>query len=162
MLVAAIATERLRLLPLRVEHAEEMAVVLADPALHTYIGSAPSTVDALRLRYRRLEAGSPDPEITWLNWVISLDGHLTGTVQATVGPGPTAEIAWVVGTRWQGRGIAKEAAKALVEWLGQQSIRTVVAHVHPDHHASAAVARAARLEPTDEVQDGEVRFRYSY
>ena len=34
---------------------------------------------------------------------------LTGTVQATVSDG-TAEIAWVVGTPWQGRGIAKEAA----------------------------------------------------
>ncbi|MFC0436849.1 GNAT family N-acetyltransferase [Kutzneria buriramensis] len=162
MLVEAIATERLRLLPLRVEHAEEMAAVLADPALHTYIGGAPSTVERLRVRYRHLEAGSPNPEITWLNWVISLDGRLTGTVQATVGPGPTAEIAWVVGTAWQGRGIAKEAAKALVEWLGRQSVRTVVAHVHPDHHASVAVATAAGLEPTDETQDGEVRFRYSY
>jgi RimJ/RimL family protein N-acetyltransferase len=50
----------------------------------------------------------------------------------------------------------------LVEWLGRRSVRTVVAHVHPDHHASAAVARAAGLEPTDEVQDGEIRFRYSY
>jgi RimJ/RimL family protein N-acetyltransferase len=162
MLAEAIATERLLLLPLRVEHAEKMALVLADPALHTYIGGAPSTAESLRIRYRRLEAGSPDPEITWLNWVISLDGRLTGTVQATVGPGPTAEIAWVVGTPWQGRGIAKEAAKALVEWLGQRPVRTVVAHVHPDHHASAAVARAAGLEPTDEVQDGEVRFRYHY
>ncbi|HEY0501816.1 MAG TPA: GNAT family N-acetyltransferase, partial [Kutzneria sp.] len=117
-----IRTARLELLPLRVEHAEEMTVVLADPALHTFIGGAPSTVDRLRSRYRRLIAGSPDPAVTWLNWVVSLDGRLTGTVQATLGPGPTAEIAWVVGTSWQRRGIAKEAAKALVEWLGRQSV----------------------------------------
>jgi RimJ/RimL family protein N-acetyltransferase len=157
-----ISTARLELLPLRVEHAEEMAVVLADPALHTFIGGAPSTVDDLRIRYRRLVAGSPDPAITWLNWVISLDGRLTGTVQATVGPGPVAEIAWAVGTAWQGRGIAKEAAKALVEWLVRQSVRTVVAHVHPDNHASAAVALGAGLVATDEWQDGELRFRYTY
>jgi RimJ/RimL family protein N-acetyltransferase len=157
-----IRTARLELLPLRVEHAEEMTVVLADPALHTFIGGAPSTVDRLRSRYRRLIAGSPDPAVTWLNWVVSLDGRLTGTVQATLGPGPTAEIAWVVGTSWQGRGIAKEAAKALVEWLGRQSVRTVVAHVHPDNHASVAVAEAAGLVATDEEQDGEIRFRYTY
>jgi RimJ/RimL family protein N-acetyltransferase len=157
-----IRTARLELLPLRVEHAEEMAVVLADPALHTFIGGAPSTVDQLRIHYRRLVAGSPDPAITWLNWVISLDGRLTGTVQATLGPGPTAEIAWLVGTPWQGRGIATEAAKALVEWLGRQSVRTVVAHVHPDNHASVAVAQAAGLVATDDRQDGEVRFRYIY
>lgn len=157
-----IRTARLELLPLRVEHAEEMAAVLADPALHTFIGGAPSTVDQLRIRYRHLVAGSPDPAITWLNWVISLDGRLTGTVQATLGPGPTAEIAWLVGTAWQGRGIAKEAARGLVEWLGRQSIRTVVAHVHPDHHASIAVAEAAGLVATDAWQDGERRFSYTY
>jgi RimJ/RimL family protein N-acetyltransferase len=41
----------------------------------------------------------------------------TGTVQATVGPdagGVHAEIAWVIGTAWQRRGIATEAARALV------------------------------------------------
>ena len=33
-----ISTARLDLLPLRVEHAAEMAEVLADPALHTFTG----------------------------------------------------------------------------------------------------------------------------
>ncbi|MDX2290691.1 MULTISPECIES: GNAT family N-acetyltransferase, partial [Streptomyces] len=61
------------------------------------------------------------------------------------------------GTAWQGRGYASEAARALVGWL-RPRVRTVVAHVHPDHAASAAVARAAGLVPTDEVQDGEVRW----
>ncbi|QUQ66300.1 GNAT family N-acetyltransferase [Kutzneria sp. CA-103260] len=161
MTIEAIATPRLTLLPLRVEHAEEMAAVLADPALHTHIGGVPLTVDELRRRYQRLTAGSPDPAVAWLNWVIDFAGDLAGTVQATVGPGPTAEIAWVVGTSWQRRGIAKEAAKGLVDWLGRQSIRTVVAHVHPANHASAAVAVAAGLRATDEWQDGERRFRYS-
>ena len=161
MRAEAIATPRLDLLPLRVEHAAEMAVVLADPALHRHIGGAPLTFEELRLRYERLVAGSPDPAVAWLNWVIRLraDGRLTGTVQATVGP--TAEIAWVVGTPWQGRGIAKEAAKALVGWLGRQSVRTVVAHIHPDNHASAAVAEAAGLTAVGEWQEGERRYRYS-
>ena len=162
MTIEAIATPRLTLLPLGVEHAEEMAAVLADPALYTHIGGVPLTVDETRRRFERLTAGSADPAVTWFNWVIGLDGHLTGTVQATVGPGPTAEIAWVVGTSWQRRGIAKEAAIGLVDWLGRQSVRTVVAHVHPDNHASAAVAIAAGLRATDEWQDGERRFRYIY
>ncbi len=73
----------------------------------------------------------------------------------------TAEIAWVVGTPWQGRGIAGEAARGLVGWLGTQSARTVVAHVHPEHHASAAVAASAGLTTTDRRQDGEVRWELS-
>jgi hypothetical protein len=36
---------------------------------------------------------------------------------------------------------------ALVAWLGQESVSTVIADIHPDHHASSAVA-AAGLTPT--------------
>ncbi|MGI5501569.1 GNAT family N-acetyltransferase [Lentzea sp. CA-135723] len=161
----AISTERLDLLPLRAEHAAEMAEVLGNPALHAFIGGEPSTPEDLAARYRRLVAGSPDPAERWLNWVIRLRAQacLTGTVQATV-TGSTAEIAWVVGTPWQGRGIAREAARQLVGWLRTQPfrtqpVRTVIAHVHPDHHASAAVAAAAGLTATDEAHDGEVRWR---
>lgn len=158
-----ISTERLDLLPLRVEHAEEMAKVLSDPALHAYIGGTPDTEQALRARYERLTAGSPDPAVGWLNWVIRLREAdcLTGTVQATVGASgdePSAEIAWVVGTPWQGQGIATEAVRGLVGWLDGQSM-AIVAHIHPDHGASAAVATAAGLAPTDEWHDGEIRWR---
>jgi RimJ/RimL family protein N-acetyltransferase len=159
-----IETKRLDLLPLRVEHAEEMAAVLSDPALHTFIGGTPDAPGSLRSRYRRVIAGSPDPAVSWLNWVIRLrdESCLTGTVQATVSPGghgPVAEIAWVVGTAWQGSGIATEAARGLVGWLGRQPVHTVIAHVHPEHRASAAVAIAAGLAPTDEWHDGEIRWQ---
>ncbi|WP_217127537.1 GNAT family N-acetyltransferase [Streptomyces sp. AC558_RSS880] len=161
-----INTSRLDLLPLHVEHAEEMAAVLSDPALHTFIGGTPDAPQALRSRYQRTTAGSPDPAVSWLNWVIRLRDKscLTGTVQATVSPsghGPIAEIAWVVGTPWQGRGIATEAARGLVARLGRQPVRTVIAHIHPEHRASAAVATAAGLTPTDEWHEGEMRWHRS-
>ncbi|WP_260174858.1 GNAT family N-acetyltransferase [Streptomyces sp. PanSC19] len=157
----AVRTGRLDLVPLAVAHADEMAGVLADPALHAFIGGAPLTAPELRARYERLVAGSPDPAVVWCNWAVRLraEDRLTGTVQATVTDGGrTAEVAWVIGTAWQGRGIAREAAEGLVGLLLERGVRTVVAHVHPDHTASAAVARAAGLAPTDEVQDGEVRW----
>ncbi|MDQ0831145.1 RimJ/RimL family protein N-acetyltransferase [Streptomyces achromogenes] len=156
-----IGTARLDLLPLRVDHAAHMATVLADPALHTFIGGAPSPPEELRARYERLVAGSPDPSVSWCNWVLRTrdDGCLAGTVQATVSGRAEAEIAWVVGVAWQGRGLACEAARGLVGWLREQGVRTIVAHVHPDHRASAAVAAAAGLSPTREEQDGEIRWR---
>ncbi|WP_210591200.1 GNAT family N-acetyltransferase [Streptomyces sp. GESEQ-35] len=157
----SIATARLDLLPLRVEHAAEMTAVLSDPALHTYIGDTPSTPEALRTRYERLVAGSPDPAVSWCNWVLRhrADSHLIGTVQATVTAHTTAEIAWVIGTPWQGHGYASEAARALVAHLRLHSLQTVIAHIHPDHTASASVATAAGLSPTDETHDGETRWR---
>ncbi|MFI6941692.1 GNAT family N-acetyltransferase [Streptomyces sp. NPDC050418] len=172
MIVRELRTPRLRLLPLKPEHAPEMAQVLGDPALHTFIGGAPQTEEQLRARYERWATGSPDPQVTWCNWVVELAARrqLVGAVQATIGPAPEhldgyeasariAEIAWTVGTPWQGRGLAREAACALVVALAQEPLAAVIAHVHPDHHASASVAAAAGLASTDVVHDGEIMWR---
>ena len=75
---------------------------------------------------------------------------------------PTAwrRSAWVVFSPFQGRGYAREAAVVLVEWLlASGAADAVVAHIHPEHAASEAVARAAGLERTDEWHDGERRWR---
>ncbi|MGN5636427.1 GNAT family N-acetyltransferase [Streptomyces sp. AC154] len=156
-------TPRLDALPLRVDHADEMAAVLSDPALHTFTGGAPQDAEALRSRYARQTAGSPDPAERWWNWVLRVrgDGRLAGYVQATVDvTGARAEIAWVIGTAWQGRGYAKEAAAGLVaHLLAGGAVRTLVAHIHPDHTASEAVAASAGLARTGEWEDGEARWR---
>jgi len=157
MIATRFDTARLALLPLRVEYAEEMAKVLADPGLYTFIGGEPPSVEVLEKRYGRQVAGSGDPGESWLNWVISSlqDDELVGFVQATV-TADEAEIAWVVGTAWQGRGYAKEAAVGLVAWLRAQGAGRIIAHVHPDHAASASVAAAAGLSRTDQLDDGEL------
>ena len=159
-----IPAHQITLVPLRAEHADEMAAVLADPDLYTFTGGTPPTAQQLRARYERWLAGSPDPAVSWCNWVIQLHSPqcLAGTVQATTSTGgnvASAEVAWVVGAPWQGRGIATEAARALISWLQRQSIHTVIAHIHPRHHASAAVATAVGLTPTDHCQDGEIMWR---
>ena len=158
-----VPARRLTLVPLAGEHADEMAVVLADPELYAFTGGSPPTRQELRARYERWIAGSPDPAVSWCNWVIQLHSPrcLTGTVQATISIAndPVAEVAWVVGKPWQGLGIATEAARALIAWLRQQSVKAVIAHIHPDHHASAAVAAAAGLTPTGHLQAGERRWR---
>ncbi|MFF4345700.1 GNAT family N-acetyltransferase [Kitasatospora sp. NPDC001540] len=159
-----IRTDRLDILPLQVEHADEMAAVLSDPGLHTFTGGTPDTAQDLRTRYERWVADSPRPGESWCNWVIQLRDAscLAGHVQATViadDRGAAAEIAWVTGTPWQRRGIATEAARGLVAWLRQHPVHTVTAHIHPDHKASAAVATAAGLAPTDQWHDGEIRWQ---
>ncbi|XVQ08791.1 GNAT family N-acetyltransferase [Spirillospora sp. CA-255316] len=151
-----VQTPRLRLEPLAVHHAEEMADVLGDPRLHRYIGGAPLTLEELRARYEHLVAGpSLFHQEQWLNWIVRRrrDGRAVGTVQATVTPGPDgprASVAWVIGMPYQGFGFASETARALVDWLTAHGVRHVVANVHPGNLASAAVARRAGLHPTGE------------
>jgi RimJ/RimL family protein N-acetyltransferase len=84
-----------------------------------------------------------------------------GTVQATVTHDdgvPTAALAWVVATSRQGEGLATEAARAARDWLREHGVTRFVAHIHPEHGASAAVARHLELAATDERRDGEVRW----
>ena len=157
-------TKRLALEPLRLEHADEMVALLADPGLYAYTGGRPPTLDELRARYRRQVLGrSDDGTAGWLNWVVrsGTDGAAVGYVQATLttdaGRG-VAELAWVIGVAHQRHGYAREAVAAVIAWLGERDVVRLVAHVHPGHAASAGVARSIGLAPTATVVDGEVRW----
>jgi len=155
-----LTTRRLVLEPLRVEDARDLAPLLDDPALHAFTGGEPSTEAQLRVRYARQVAGhSPDGTAGWLNWVARDRATRTpvGTTQATLSE-TGAELAWVIATSRQGEGLATEAATAAMDWLRGRGVTTFVAHIHPDHAASAAVARHLGLSPTDERRAGEVRW----
>lgn len=162
-----IATARLDLVPLGPANAaalaDEMVEVLSGPGLYAFIGGAPPTRAELRDRYARLAAGpAADGSEEWWNWIMRRrdPAVAVGTVQATItGGGALAEIAWVVGTAWQGRGFASEAARALVGWLDRRGVRVIIACVHPRHQASAAVAERAGLRATGEFRDSERVWR---
>lgn len=160
-----IETARLRLEPLRVEHAEEMTSVLDDQSLHEYTGGHPDTSGQLRARYARQVAGqSADGTQGWLNWIIRdrETEAVLGTVQATLydaaGGGTSAEIAWVIASARQRQGYAKEAASGMVGWLRQRGVDVFIAHVHSGHAASIAVSRHLGLRATDVINDGEIRW----
>jgi RimJ/RimL family protein N-acetyltransferase len=147
---------------LTVDDAEAMVGVLADPALYTFIGGRPPTLEQLRQQYRRQVVGrSVDGSQDWFNWIVRQrdTGEPVGAVQATVFDDEArGEIAWIIGVPWQGNGFAREAAAALSRWLRNRRVGWLTAHVHPEHGASAAVAEAAGLAPTGEMYDGEQRW----
>jgi RimJ/RimL family protein N-acetyltransferase len=159
---ARLTTPRLVVEPLRPEDAAQLAPALDDPALHAFIGGAPSAEEELRERYARLAAGqSPDGAEDWLNWVVRdrATGDPVGTIQATVRDVKRhAELAWVIVTSRQGQGLATEAATAVRDALRAAGVDTFIAHIHLDHAASAAVARRLGMRPTRSRVDGEVRW----
>jgi RimJ/RimL family protein N-acetyltransferase len=155
----SVATARLDLTPLAPVDAAEMVEVLAGDDLYTFTGGSAPTLEVLHARYTWQALGrSVDGSEAWHNWIIRTrpDGKAVGFVQATItDEGRQAEIAWVVGLSWQRRGYATEAAQALVTWLDARGVERITANVHPDHIASAAVARRVGLLPTDRLVDGE-------
>jgi RimJ/RimL family protein N-acetyltransferase len=149
-------TERLDLVPILREHAPDMFEVLRDPILYRYTGGEPPIdVAALARLYEFWEARvSPDESELWLNWIVKLreTGASVGHVQAGI-TSDHADLAWVVGTRWQRRGYATEAAQALVDWLLRLGVRDLRASIHPDHAASIRVAEHLGLKRTTERND---------
>jgi RimJ/RimL family protein N-acetyltransferase len=152
--------------PITVIHADEIIGVLSDPVLYEFTGGAPLELAELRLRYESQSRGySLDESERWWNWLVreTASGEAAGYVQATMTVvDRVIDVAWVVGTKYQRRGYAKEASAAMVGWLRANLDRggamTFTAHVLPDHQASNAVARSLGLRPSETIIAGEVRW----
>jgi Acetyltransferase (GNAT) domain len=101
-------------------------------ALYRHIGGEPLDEAGLRARFTRLETRrSPDGSYSWLNWIVRLcdTDQAVGYVQATVDSSSAATIAYVIGTAWQGRGLASEAVRAMVGELRAAGVREVNATI---------------------------------
>jgi RimJ/RimL family protein N-acetyltransferase len=128
--VNTIDTGTLRLEPQTASHADEMFVVLSDPAIYEHENQPPASLGWLRERFTRLEARqSPDGRQQWLNWVIRLPSHgLIGYVQATVLANHRALIAYELGSAFWGRGLARRAVEAMIGELAERyDVRTLFA-----------------------------------
>jgi RimJ/RimL family protein N-acetyltransferase len=166
-----------------------MVDLLADRSLYSFYDDELSpSLDELRDRFSRQAVGvSPDGREVWHSWIVRerATGAAIGFVQATVGAtagsslasvdtretpydGRTsAELAWVIGVPWQGRGYATEAAFAVLAGVRGPGSATgddvtlVHAHIAPGHEASETVAHRLGLHPTDVVHDGEIRWEFA-
>ena len=93
--------------PQVVAHAEEMFVVLCDPAIYQFEGVPPPSVERLAAGYRRRESRlSPDGQEQWLNWVVRRlpGGEATGYVQATVLAGGVSYVGYEFASRFWRQG----------------------------------------------------------
>ena len=111
-----IESGHLLLEPQLAAHADEMFVVLSDPAIYEYENGPPSSLEWLRDRYTKLESRqSKDGTEQWLNWVIRLrSGELIGYVQATVHAGGRAAIAYELASAYWGQGHAFAGTQAMI------------------------------------------------
>ncbi len=139
---------RLSFESLRPEHAEGLFAALDDPRVGRYIeGPDVTTLTELRARIDRLLAGSGDEAETWLNWVVRLEGTVIGRLEATLHDG-VAEVGYVFGPRWWGRGYGSEAVAWLLSELRQRSVPEAWASVDPENEASIRLLRRVGFEET--------------
>jgi RimJ/RimL family protein N-acetyltransferase len=147
-----IRSRRLVLVPLRADDADELTPLLSEAPLRQWLRADDAA--GLRERFAGWETRrSPDGREAWLNWVVRAadGGRALGWVQATV-RGDAASVAYALLPSERGAGVASEALRALVPWLGAAS---VTAAIDDANVASGRVAAAAGFERTERVIDGE-------
>jgi [ribosomal protein S5]-alanine N-acetyltransferase len=149
-MMRTIHTDRLTLEPQTSAHAEAMFVILNDPGIYEYENTPPSSVDWLRERFSRLETRtSLDGREQWLNWVIRLSAReLVGYVQATVHADGRAAIAYVLASQYWGRGIAREAVRAMIgELVERHGVRRLTAVLKRDNVRSLRLLERLGFQP---------------
>ncbi len=162
----AIVTNRLTLEPQQAAHAQEMFVVLSDPAIYEYENEPPPSLAWLQSRFVRLESRrSPDGQQQWLNWVIRHSSSgLIGYVQATISPDNQASLAYVLASASWGQGFGFEAVEAILrELVEQYGIHTFSAVLREENFRSKKLLErlqfqvvSAELSDLGPIEQGEI------
>ena len=145
----AIEAAGVTLEPQTAAHADEMFVVLSDPAIYEYENQPPPSLEWLRARFAKLESRqSPDGAQRWLNWVIRLStSELIGYVQATVYAEHRADIAYELGSAYWGRGFAQRAVQAMLDELAARyQVREASAVFKRENHRSMRLLQRLGFE----------------
>jgi RimJ/RimL family protein N-acetyltransferase len=153
-------TARLALEPLEARHAALLLDVLSAPEIYEHLDEdPPADLATLEERYRRLEARrSPDGSQAWLNWAVRVEGpgEYAGYVQATVEAG-SAEVAYVLGPAWWGRGLATEAVTVMCAHLAvDHAVTRLTAHVAPGNRASRSLLERLGFSFVRRTTDGDL------
>ena len=161
-----IETHGLTLVPQTAAHADEMFVVLSDPAMYEYENAPPPSVEWLRARFAKLESRqSPNGQEQWLNWVIRVpSSELIGFVQATVRPNGSAAIAYELASAFWGRGLARQATEAMINELVQHyRVRVITAVLKRENLRSLRLLGRIGFSPASpelhvdyQVEPGEI------
>lgn len=109
-------------------HAEEMFVVLSDPAIYQYENAPPESFEWLRTRLAKLESRqSAGGQEKWLNWVVRLPtSELIGYVQATVCVND-AQIDYVFSSAYWGCSLACVSTSHDCELVDYYEVRSLSA-----------------------------------
>jgi RimJ/RimL family protein N-acetyltransferase len=118
------SSERLRFEPLSPAHASVLSEALLDPAVYAFIGGRhPTTTEDLTSQFEHFVKGPPanrSAERWWNVAVFSADGnHGLGRLEATIIEN-RAEIAYLFGPKYWGKGYALEALRWFQNRLAEE------------------------------------------
>jgi [ribosomal protein S5]-alanine N-acetyltransferase len=158
--VYILETPRLALRRLAPEDAADLYRIYGDPETMKFTGRAPASVEEERANILSHIAKHYDVHGVGL-WPTVLKGQgevigRCGLMRKRIGGAEEVEIAYLLGREWWGRGLATEAAQAILR-LGFESykFRRIVAVIDPANVASIRVAKKIGMNYEKEVTYGD-------
>ena len=152
---AEIWTENLILRRYRPEDAEELYQYFgSDPEMYKYSGWNPyATPEMARGTVRRFVESYDDDHV--YSWVMDADGVVVGTIGAYDFSHDQIEAGFSVKRNWQGRGLATEALKKVLEYLTEnEGIPCVTAWCAAENAGSRRVLEKAGMQLVRTEQKG--------
>ncbi|CAN5451692.1 GNAT family protein [soil metagenome] len=152
-----ITTARLLLRAATEDDAGDLLAYYGDPEVARYLPfdvlDEAGVADRLARFIRNATEPEPEDGDAVVSAMIELDANLVGDVMLRRKPGPMrsmAEVGWVLNPAWSGRGIATEAARAMIDLaFGELGCHRVMANLDPRNLASARLCE--RLGMTREA-----------
>ncbi len=148
-------TERLILRRYRPEDAEDMYRYLGrDPAMYEYSGWNPYASLEMAQETVRGFIDSYDDEHAY-SWVMDVDDVIVGTIGAYDYMDDHIEVGFSVVSGWQGRGLATEALKKVLEYLKEnEGFSCVTAWCAAENIGSKRVLEKAGMKLVRTEEDG--------
>ncbi len=143
-------TTRLQIEAITAHHADHLFEVMLDDAIYLYVDEEPER-DKVQLarRYDFLSRGAPEgSDEIWLNWAVKIKSQeqypeqYIGTLQATLYPNSSADIAYMFSSAFWGKGYATEATVALCHYLfDEHNVSKIFVSVDTKNEPSIKLAK---------------------
>lgn len=152
---AELWTERMILRRYRLEDADDLYHFLGtDPAMVRYSGWNPYATPEMAQETVRRFIESYDDEASY-SWIMDVDDVVVGTIGAYDYRDDHIEAGFSVVPGWQGRGLATEALKKVLDYLTEnEGIRCVTAWCASENIGSKRVLEKAGMKPVRTEKDG--------
>ena len=152
---AELWTERLILRRYRLEDADDLYRYLGtDPAMYKYSGWNPYATREMAQETVRRFIDSYDDEHSY-SWVMDIDDVIVGTIGAYDYKDDHIEVGFSIEPGWQGRGLATEALKKVLEYLTEnEGILCVTAWCAAENIGSQRVLEKAGMKLVRTEKDG--------
>jgi ribosomal-protein-alanine N-acetyltransferase len=152
-------TERLTLRPLVLEDAAALYYIYSDPETMKFMGQAPDSVaqernniqSHLNHHYEKYEVGLWATLLKENHQLIGRCGLMHKQIEGM----PEVELAYLLGRKYWGNGLATEAATAILQYgITRCGLDRIVTVIHPQNVASIRVAEKIAMKYEREVMYG--------